>query len=1147
MSKKFTLLLFLICITLFAAAQSIGDTITVQSFDYNSSTRDTMVSFPTNTSIKYEKILMLYNMRCKNGLVSTGSQRNLGCGEWDYSCNTYLHDSTRRDSLFEPKPKYQVTGITPTVGNVFHYKTSPVYDYRIFTQKNVVVTGTTSESKDTIAIGNDTLGTVFDNSNLSGKSLFLYTASELSSSGFSAGTIDAIEIDALTPGNCRFLRVKVKHDTSTQLKSNSPVTTGFTEVYFSDYSFSVGTNRIQFHTPFVWNGTSNLIFEFSFTNSITSSTNIKLKAETVANKSLNSANGSYLSLGDVNHYKIISTALAGIQNEITISFWSKGNPGTHSTNTSILEANNSRGSRELNIHHPWSNGSIYFDCGTANGSGYDRINKASSASVTENTWNHWAFTKNATTGEMKIFLNGTQWQSGTGKTKSISFNELLIGRNINEKYIYYGMIDELRIWDKALSQTTIENWMNIPLNSTHPHYSNLIGYYPVEAQSTNQLTDYSSNSAHGKGMGIDSSRQFVRGVLLDKFFNSSSKRPTIALIQGVYTLSITNLTKTDSIRKAPLSLTEHTVVTHPNSIISDEYNPVNAQLIYSSDSSIVYFESTDSILSKIAVSTTDSVIFSNLDYHRRFPMKFEIMSFVTPYGIGLNLGPNGKTWVFDVTDFSPFLTGNKRITMERGGQWQEEMDISFQFIVGTPEREVLDIQEIWPVSHPNYTDIISEKVFPPRKIPLLDSGKYFEVTTSITGHGQEGEFIPRNHFFKVGASKQFQWQVWKDCGENPVYPQGGTWIYDRAGWCPGMPTDIRRNSVTDFVTAGDSGLFDYGITTATGTSRYFVSNKLITYGEYNHNLDAAIVDIVSPSKRVEYQRENDICHYPKITIRNAGKDTLRFLKIEFWVNNNSTKETFNWTGKLAPSTQEVVEMFAPASMWNSISGPDNVFNVEISNPNNGTDEYSYNNKYSTEFKVPIVVPSSFVLHYRSNSAANETSFKIYDEFGNVIHTNSGQANNTLVSKTFNLGLGCYRLEVTDTDGDGIGFWANSDGAGYMRLQRNPGPVIYNVQPDFGASFTLDFTVGSPLAIANQTALNTVKLYPNPTSGSFTIEGNELENVKVTLINSLGQEIDIETQYGQNQIKITNYELASGVYSVIIQNGEAKTIKKLIIQ
>ena len=67
--------------------QSIGDTIVVPVLDYSNASRNVVANFPNNSSLSFEKVIMRYAMRCKNGLVSTGGQRNLGCGEWDYSCN----------------------------------------------------------------------------------------------------------------------------------------------------------------------------------------------------------------------------------------------------------------------------------------------------------------------------------------------------------------------------------------------------------------------------------------------------------------------------------------------------------------------------------------------------------------------------------------------------------------------------------------------------------------------------------------------------------------------------------------------------------------------------------------------------------------------------------------------------------------------------------------------------------------------------------------------------------------------------------------------------------------------------------------------------------------------------------------------------
>ena len=99
-------------LSLFQLAYS-QDTIRVKAFDYNSQTRDTVISFPDGTE-SYRQIVMLYNMRCKGARISTGTSRNLGCGEWDYSCNTYVEDSSRVDSLPATTAEYSIDGFSGT-------------------------------------------------------------------------------------------------------------------------------------------------------------------------------------------------------------------------------------------------------------------------------------------------------------------------------------------------------------------------------------------------------------------------------------------------------------------------------------------------------------------------------------------------------------------------------------------------------------------------------------------------------------------------------------------------------------------------------------------------------------------------------------------------------------------------------------------------------------------------------------------------------------------------------------------------------------------------------------------------------------------------------------------------------------------------
>ena len=126
--KKIILQLVLILLVKSVFAQSTGDTIIVKAFKYGSTTRDTSLTFPPS-NLTYEKVIMKYNMRCKNALVSTQSQPNLGCGEWDYSCNTYIVDSSKTENDLSLQPSHVISNYTATT---FPYMTQAVHDFYNF-------------------------------------------------------------------------------------------------------------------------------------------------------------------------------------------------------------------------------------------------------------------------------------------------------------------------------------------------------------------------------------------------------------------------------------------------------------------------------------------------------------------------------------------------------------------------------------------------------------------------------------------------------------------------------------------------------------------------------------------------------------------------------------------------------------------------------------------------------------------------------------------------------------------------------------------------------------------------------------------------------------------------------------------------------
>src|SRR5690554_5215652 len=142
---KRCLLIAMVITSTFSFGQNPGDTTVVQGFNFNSMVRDTQIVFPNLNGNEVERIWMKYTMRCKDGLVSpaVSGQTNIGCGEWDYSCNTYITDSTRIDSVKAQINKYIVY---PYASSDNNYSTTPTYNIYKNQHYDVQITATANET-----------------------------------------------------------------------------------------------------------------------------------------------------------------------------------------------------------------------------------------------------------------------------------------------------------------------------------------------------------------------------------------------------------------------------------------------------------------------------------------------------------------------------------------------------------------------------------------------------------------------------------------------------------------------------------------------------------------------------------------------------------------------------------------------------------------------------------------------------------------------------------------------------------------------------------------------------------------------------------------------------------------------------------------
>lgn len=157
-----------------------------------------------------------------------------------------------------------------------------------------------------------------------------------------------------------------------------------------------------------------------------------------------------------------ASAFAAVDQQVTFAFWAYGGD-TQPADDSILYGVNADGDRVFNVHLSFSNGRVYWDAGE--GGGYDRINKVADPLVHKDSWHHWAFTKNAGTGIMNIYLDGEVWASGTGKTKSMAgVTSFTLGAHTSGSSSYDGLLDDVRLFDTELTAAEVQDLFTVTSN-----------------------------------------------------------------------------------------------------------------------------------------------------------------------------------------------------------------------------------------------------------------------------------------------------------------------------------------------------------------------------------------------------------------------------------------------------------------------------------------------------------------------------------------------------------------------------------------------------------------------------------------------------------------------------------------------------------
>ncbi|MBI5868699.1 MAG: T9SS type A sorting domain-containing protein [candidate division Zixibacteria bacterium] len=541
----------------------------------------------------------------------------------------------------------------------------------------------------------------------------------------------------------------------------------------------------------------------------------------------------------------------------------------------------------------------------------------------------------------------------------------------------------------------------------------------------------------------------------------------------------------------------------------------------------------------------------------------ELARMISPYGS--RFGPSWHfTWQTDITDFGFLLHDSVEIEFNHGG-YESNTDrgwlitLDFALTEGPPALPILGMDTLWNGTFP-YGDTSKPIENLLRPIPFTDrfGAQWARLRIVQTGHGMDdsencAEFCSKTRRVLLDDSVRDERQLWRRCGTNPLYPQAGTWLYDRANWCPGS---IVRPDIVDF--AIDSGsthslaiaMQPYS-NTKTPTANYCLHSYLFYCGQPRAAHDVSVLDILAPSSANEYERLNPICGNPQIRIRNSGRLTLRSLEIKYQIDGGEPIRS-HWEGDLAPLRDTIIDLPGPVISMREGGR----FEVTVSSPDRVMDEYPADNTMASYIPATPVYPTRFILTFLTNKESTQNGYQLIDAAGNVVRSRQPGSlrPGTIYRDTLAFSPGCYQLVFADTTGDGLDFWANPDGGyGYVRLLDTQDHLIRSFNADFGSEIRHSFRVGlnaQPLVPTDTLPL--VNPFPVRNKGIFSVElfQNEPGEVAISITDEGGKKTVFQRSFpdikeATVQLDISN--VPDGVYFLTATSGGHAVTRRIRVK
>lgn len=272
---------------------------------------------------------------------------------------------------------------------------------------------------------------------------------------------------------------------------------------------------------------------------------------------------------------------------------------------------------------------------------------------------------------------------------------------------------------------------------------------------------------------------------------------------------------------------------------------------------------------------------------------------------------------------------------------------------------------------------------------------------------------------------------------------------------------------------------------------------------------------------------------PTLTVKNFGNQTITFFDVCAYDNHEDHRQS--WWGTL-PQGQSVT-----VTMDEFVAAPCDALHFYVVMPNGEGDQYLPDNFMHIAMEEAPEIDGYLKMQLKTGAHPQNTRVKIIEtESGEIVHSFTfEQANHVYTEEIVLMNAGCYRIQVLDIAGEGMGngFFQFVDSNNQI-VMKGGGSVA-----QFTYELTSEVTCDGTLS-AEETTDVLPMVYPNPSRGIFYLNLND-GLWKVEVYDLTGHQI-LEGSYEAHSA-IDLKQCRQGVYFLKASNGIHEVNEKIIVR